>query len=80
MTTRRFFLHGCLACVLVATPLSAQDRPPEPPQQPMAAPADSAPAPRTTDKPAPTAGASTREFRPSEDVSPDQEVDFPADL
>lgn len=67
----------CLGCVLSVAPVFAQDR-----EDPSSAPRGDASSPRapTTPPPAPDKPAPTREFRPSEEVSPDQEVDFPADL
>ncbi len=37
-------------------------------------------APQPTPRPVPTTPPPERDYRPSEEVSPDDEVDFPADL
>ena len=72
--------------VLVAPSLlPAQDpaadgaqKPPAATPEPQKPQPEKSPSPTGAGKPAPT--TSTREFRPSEAVSSDQEVDFPADL
>ncbi|MGH8517864.1 MAG: hypothetical protein ACREUE_10430 [Panacagrimonas sp.] len=70
-----------LAGVLTGLPLYAQDRAAtEPREAAETAPGPSTPPQKPPEKPAPPAASSTREFKPSEEVSPDQEVDFPADL
>ncbi|THD03202.1 hypothetical protein B1810_11560 [Panacagrimonas perspica] len=65
----------------MALPLFAQPPAEAPAKQDAAPKKEEAAAPaEPAARPAPKANASTREFRPSEEVSPDQEVDFPADL
>ena len=56
--------------LLAPLPAAAQEPPPSPP--PSEPPSEPAPRPR--------ADADAGTFKPSEEVSPDQEVDFPADL
>lgn len=77
MAARRILRWAWLGCVLRIAPALAQDGPSPPPE-----PRAEEPSKPTATPPSPPPGktASTREFRPSEEVSPDQEVDFPADL
>jgi hypothetical protein len=88
MRARRV-LRGLLLCGVLAAPLTllAQASPPKKPstdqttapgQQKKKTNEKTPPAPVPENEPAPT--SSTREFKPSEAVSSDQEVDFPADL
>ncbi|MGQ0700866.1 MAG: hypothetical protein ACT4PZ_21815 [Panacagrimonas sp.] len=58
---------------LLAFPLAAQDSAPSPPPS-----AETKPEPPA--KPDPKAQTFDKGFVPSEEVSPDQEVDFPADI
>lgn len=77
MSARRIVSRwAVLSCVVAVSPLLAQDQPANEPKDATAQAEKKIPAP---DKSAP-APSSTREFKPSEEVSPDQEVDFPADL
>lgn len=75
---RRILRWAWLGCALCLAPVLAQDRPSPPPAPRADGPSEPAPPPPSP--PPPEKTTSTREFRPSEDVSPDQEVDFPADL
>lgn len=80
---RRFIRWWWLGCALMALPLLAQDHPEAPTGEDRSTAPGTARidrAPPIPERPAPTASATTREFKPSEEVSPDQEVDFPADL
>lgn len=77
MAARRFLRWWWLGGVLTLSPLLAQDRPTDPPKEGADRAAQAEKKTPPPDRPAP---APTREFKPSEEVSPDQEVDFPADL
>lgn len=67
-----------VAAALAAYPLAAQNKDETAPRKPDAEQAErQAEAPA---KPESRPSASDRVFVPSEEVSPDQEVDFPADL
>ena len=81
MPARRFlFRWGWLGCVLGVAAVFAQDEPAAKPSVDDAAQEKQAGPAAPNSRPTPAPSGSTREFKPSEEVSPDQEVDFPADL
>lgn len=69
-------LAGLLLLLCAAAPGQTDSASPDP-----APPTDSGKTTGTREPtPAPNDAKSDREFKPTEEVSPDQEVDFPADL
>lgn len=63
---------AAMSLAMLAPLAMAQQQPEPPPERP----AESVPPSRSGQAPVPA----DREFKPSESVSPDQEVDFPADI
>lgn len=73
-TARMAGLRIALIALFMGSAAHAQDAP-APQPVPKTEPQTEAPA-----EPAPDPAPAERNFKPSQDVSPDQEVDFPADI
>ncbi len=77
---RSAILAGCALGIFVFAELSADENPAPAPAPAKAPEPEAAAKPADDPSKAPPSPSSNRIFKPTQEISPDQEIDFPADL